>query len=282
MGDPYRLWSRTYLPVDRPGFGVPAAPEPLRDLPPDMRALRATYTEIHAQHRSEALPRIVASRAARIGHDAWGGWRAPLFVFFLIGLVAIPREGFFALATAVVLFLSHLAYAHDPRWSVYYVEAAPALAVITATGVWAALNAPLRWGSTGPTGAGTHPAPALAAIALALFALWNGTADMGAARLQIERWSVYHDHFQDRIAAIPEPRAIVFVRYEPHHLPDMSLIRNSPDPTRAPVWIVYDRGQDNARLLREAPERAAYLYDAAVGTLVPWSPGLAAGTGSPP
>ena len=63
-------------------------------------------------------------RAAQIGRDFWGGWRAPLVALFLIGLFVVPREGRFAVATALLLFVSHLVYAHDPGWSIYYVEAA--------------------------------------------------------------------------------------------------------------------------------------------------------------
>ena len=195
---------------------------------------------------------------------------------FLIGLFVVPREGRFAVATALLLFVSHLVYAHDPGWSIYCVEAQPALAWVTAAGGVAALTALARRRiDDAPSGAVVGTGPALASIVLAVVALAPVTAAVAAARIRVDEWSVYHDHFRAELAAIPEPRAIVFVRYGPHHVVDMSLVRNSPDLTRAPVWIVYDRGQDNARLLRAAPGRAPYLYDAVTGTLAPWSADVA-------
>ena len=155
------------------------------------------------------------------------------------------------------------------------VEAQPALAWVTAAGGVAATALARRRIDDAPSGAVVGTGPALASIALAVVALAPVTAAVAAARIQVDEWSVYHDHFRAELAAIPEPRAIVFVRYGPHHVVDMSLVRNSPDLTRAPVWIVYDRGQDNARLLRAAPGRAPYLYDAVTGTLAPWSADVA-------
>jgi hypothetical protein len=57
------------------------------------------------------------------------------------------------------------------------------------------------------------------------------------------------------------------VRYEPNHNFHSSLIVNEPDLERARSWIVYDRGPENARLMRLAPDRAAYLFDEATHTL---------------
>jgi hypothetical protein len=56
-------------------------------------------------------------------------------------------------------------------------------------------------------------------------------------------------------------RAIVFVRYSPTHQVHESLITNDPDLARARLWIVYDRGAENARLAALAPDRQTYLYD---------------------
>jgi hypothetical protein len=54
---------------------------------------------------------------------------------------------------------------------------------------------------------------------------------------------------------------MLFVRYGPHHNPNRALIENTPDLTRDRVWVVYDRAEDNLRLLRAAPERTPYLFD---------------------
>ena len=270
--DPYRAWARSYLPVDRPGFGITTSAAPERELPRDMQVSLAVYTDIHARHRPEALVSIALGRAAQIGRDFWGGWRAPLVALFLIGLFVVPREGRFAVATALLLFVSHLVYAHDPGMVDLLRGGAAGARLGRRRPAASPRSRRSRDGaSTMRPRRGRRTGPALASIALAVVALAPVTAAVAAARIQVDEWSVYHDHFRAELAAIPEPRAIVFVRYGPHHVVDMSLVRNSPDPTRAPVWIVYDRGQDNARLLRAAPGRAPYLYDAVTGTLAPWS-----------
>ena len=66
--------------------------------------------------------------------------------------------------------------------------------------------------------------------------------------------------FEGATAGIEAP-AIIFVRYALGHRMHRSLIRNPADYVTAPVWVVYDRGDDNARLLAVAPGRAAYRYD---------------------
>ncbi|HVG45117.1 MAG TPA: hypothetical protein VM890_10320, partial [Longimicrobium sp.] len=78
----------------------------------------------------------------------------------------------------------------------------------------------------------------------------------------------YFEAVDRRVAAIPEPKAVVFVRYAPDHTVHWSLVRNEPDPAAARVWRVYDRGADNPRLLRAAPDRVPYLYDEASERLV--------------
>jgi hypothetical protein len=63
--------------------------------------------------------------------------------------------------------------------------------------------------------------------------------------------------------------AIVFVRYAASHNDGLSLVRNAPNLDEAPVWTVYDRGAENARLMALAPERVPYLFDEATWTLQP-------------
>jgi hypothetical protein len=68
---------------------------------------------------------------------------------------------------------------------------------------------------------------------------------------------------------VPERRALVFVRYAPGHSPHQSLVQNAPDVTRARLAFAYDRGADDARLIRAMPGRALYLYDEAASRLRP-------------
>ncbi|MGH9366585.1 MAG: hypothetical protein ACRD3M_02785, partial [Thermoanaerobaculia bacterium] len=92
-------------------------------------------------------------------------------------------------------------------------------------------------------------------------------SDLVRAREKVLLRSAYHEYFRQLVASIPEPRALVFVRYTPLHNEHLSLIANDPDLDRAKAWIVRDRGADNARLMRLAPDRAAYLYDEATHDL---------------
>ena len=73
--------------------------------------------------------------------------------------------------------------------------------------------------------------------------------------------------FAELMRQVREPRALVFVRYAPGHSPHQSLIQNAPDVARAPLAFAYDRGADDARLIRAMPGRAVYLFDEATSTL---------------
>jgi hypothetical protein len=102
---------------------------------------------------------------------------------------------------------------------------------------------------------------------LALLAFGLSLHDAAAAREGLSERRAYHRGVRRALSRIPEERAIVFVRYHPQHSPYYSLIENPPDHEAARLWIVRDRGEDNDRLLRLAPERAPYLLDEAAGTL---------------
>jgi hypothetical protein len=81
----------------------------------------------------------------------------------------------------------------------------------------------------------------------------------------------FYDAFAELLRQIPDQRAIVFVRYADKHPDGLSLVRNVPDLDKAPVWTVYDRGDDNERLIAVAPERVPYLFDEKSWTLKPMS-----------
>ena len=62
-------------------------------------------------------------------------------------------------------------------------------------------------------------------------------------------------------------KAIVFVEYGPSHNAHFSLVRNVPNLGEAKAWVAYERGRDDLRLMRLAPERRAYIYHAEEGRL---------------
>jgi hypothetical protein len=269
---PYTHYSRVYFPYEKLGFGLDTTP-PRRELPPDMIAYDRDYRRVHIAYTLDSLPRAVIGRVVGAQRDLWGGsdWRPPLLLFFLAGLAALDRRGWFAMAWAPALLLVYLAYAHPPQWGVYYHEVHPALAFVTALGLWRALSW-LAAGSWNPDPEAT-PRSAFPAAALTVLALALALSDAVVTKRQVHERVAYHRAFAQVVATIPEPRALVFVRYQAGHNPHRSLIANPSDYTRARVWLVYDRGPDNRRLLHRTPDRAPYLFDEATFTLSPLPPG---------
>jgi hypothetical protein len=185
-------------------------------------------------------------------------------------LLLLPREGIFALATAALLVLSYIPYAHPWPWSVYYLEIQPSLAFVTAVGLWIVIcmATSRRWLARQALPRTVNGATALATLILAVaFAVPEGRAVV-LARQERTRESGYHRRFLDLVSAIPEERAIVFVRYKPDHDPHKSLIANEPNLVGAKAWIVYDRGFENSSLMALAPSRTAYVFDESVSLLL--------------
>ncbi len=266
---PYALYSKTYFPYQRPGFGLPSNIEPQRALPPDMARYGEEYRLMHASHTLASVPKELRARLNGIVIDTWGLSRWPLLLFFVLGLFVLHRQGFFALATGVLLILCHIPFAHPSIWSLYYLELQEPLAFVTALGLWAVISAvaarprPEREAMATAVSSGA----ALGATLLVLTAAGPLLSDVAVYRERHYIRAAYHGYFRALVASIPEPRAIVFVRYGPHHNEHLSLIANEPDLDRAKAWIVYDRGADNARLMRVAPGRVPYLYDEVTGNL---------------
>jgi hypothetical protein len=262
---PYREYSRVYFPFDRPGLGPDSTP-PVRELPPDMRDYHRENAGYRAAHVGATLPRAWAQRVRHTLRGAfrshgYGGWvdgRLLLGAAALAGLAAAPAPLWVALGTGVLLTLAYLGFYHKPQWSLYYVETLPALALLAAVGVRALAGAYLRQAARG-TAAGPALLVAVASLAIAL----DGAADVRLMRRMHAARTGYQREFAARLAAIPEPRAMVFVRYAPGHVYHNSLIENAPDWREARVWVARDRGPDNLRLMAVDPARAGYLYDEA-------------------
>jgi hypothetical protein len=167
----------------------------------------------------------------------------------------------------------------------YYLEAAPLLAFLTALGLVRAVDALLAGSAKRQVslttltqrlherlitpGRGESPRTIVAVTALAIAGLAAGAVVARQVRAQIRNDHAYYDAFARLIDRIPESRAIVFVRYGEKHLDGLSLVRNVADAERAKVWTVYDRGSENARLLAMVPDRTPYLFDESSWTLQP-------------
>jgi hypothetical protein len=277
---PLTRYSETYAPFDKPGFDALADERPSARLPSDLRQNQEAFYQEHARHTVTALPEIAWKRVAMLDRDMWYEWRGGLRVFALIGLFLLSVEGWVVLGAFALHFAGYLAYAHPPFWTIYYVEAMPILAFLTALGIVSVvelLSAPERRISHLTSLARMRQALVSRAAAsdraltaVALLVTCGLLATFAVAR-QVE-FTVrsdrrYFDAFAQVTRQIPEERAIVFVRYGAKHLDGLSLVRNVPDLDSARVWTVYDRGADDARLMALAPERAPYLFDETTWTL---------------
>lgn len=285
---PWNLWSEEYMPWDVPGFGLDSAP-PKRALPPDMVAFTAQFAEYHRSHTMDNLPRESWDRVSEIAKASLGSWRRPdvrtlLAPFALFGLVLLVwgrpvREGPVALACALALVVSYLSYAHPANWTLYYLECSWLVPFAASLGLWSVITwvARRRWSDNAAMVRGRSPAAAIVSAGMiAALVLYAGPRAASAKDYEsmshrtLRGWRAFLDR---QIPA--SQRAIVFIRYTPQHYVHESLIANDPDLAHAHVWLVYDRGAENARLAALAPDRATYLFDEKSHTLTGLAPTLA-------
>ena len=284
---PLELYTRTYVPFDVPGFGLDTSARPLRYVPRDMALTNQSFREEHRAHTAAALPQTLVQRLRMIARDMWYDWRLGLAPFAVVGLISLPAAGWFALATLAAHVLLYLLYAHPAFWTVYYLESEPVLAFLTALGVvrviaWAGSG----WRVAGSDSPGSDSMPRqfpttlalpstrypLPVLVLAVATLVPAVLTLRSMRDQIDRDHAYHERFDAIRHQIGDERAIVFVRYAATHNDNLSLVRNPASHDDARVWIVHDRGTDNARLIAAAPTRRAYLFDEASWTIQPLTP----------
>ena len=269
---PHKLYVQFYEPHNVLGFGVDTTARALRGVSRDMAMANWDFFDEHRRHTISALPRTLAQRMERIAIDLFYDWRLGLAPFALLGLAGLPATAWFAMATLGTHLGAYLLYAHPPHWSLYYLESEPLLAFVTAYGimrviVWGARRRGMPSAAKAPSSGMT-----VAVLALAVLAFVPGTLTLGLLRRALDRSHSYFERFETLVRAIPDERAIVFVRYMPDHNYHFSLVRNPPSHETARAWIVHDRGADNARLLSVAPERRPYLFDERTWTLRPFTP----------
>jgi hypothetical protein len=258
---PLSLYTQRYVPFDRLGFGVRAGDAPSATLPWDQRVTDGSFYEEHRLHTLISLPATAVSRAGMIGRDMWYDWRGGLAVVALVGLVSAPPALWVGLGALAVQLLCYLLYAHPSRWTLYYMEALPVLAFATALGILRFLELGARRTSS--------PRAQLVVLATILVAMAYPTfVTLRQVRAQIVADHAYYEAFRTSLPAGSDS-AIVFVRYARSHNDGLSLVRNVPDPSTERIWTVYDRGRENAELLRLAPNRKAYVFDEASWSLRP-------------
>ncbi|MDQ8153785.1 MAG: hypothetical protein P3B98_03895 [Gemmatimonadota bacterium] len=260
LRSPLSVYTQQYLPSDVIGFGLRVA-SPQRTLPADIARVYQDFDALHASHTLASLPATFGERAAAIFNMQFGGWRAVLAPALLVGVLTGGATLAFGLSTALLVVLTYLAYAHLPQWTVYYLELLPVLSFACARGLGRSLSwlAQRLRGATLPRGA-----EAVAAVLVLLLTLQPSAREVVAYRRRIEHLTEYQRQFFAAFQAIPERRALVFVRYGKGHKPHYSLVRNVADRQNAHVVTAYDLGAAaNDSVRREFPDRTVYWIDTA-------------------
>ena len=132
--DPYSLYSRTYFPFDKPGFGIDPTP-PLRPLPPELLPMDAWSREVHEVYVPSAVPVAFAQRVLALLATYSFGWRFAIGALLVGSLIRARGAARLALVVSASLFIAYLAFAHPPGWVVYYLELLPALHFLAAIGL---------------------------------------------------------------------------------------------------------------------------------------------------
>jgi 4-amino-4-deoxy-L-arabinose transferase-like glycosyltransferase len=266
---PYGLYSRFYFPDDVMGFGLTGL-QPLRTLNPDMAMFNEFVKSIHRAYTPASVPSQLRARIVVIAANMWAT-RAMLLPLTALALITTSVSVWLALGTTLLLVLAYLCVGHSPQWSVYYIEIQPVLAFVTALAWWRVASAlssrRLSWPVR--TIPATTPGAVVAVVASALLLMPYLTRMVPYVALEKIEGSAYHRDFRSLLALAPSNHKMVFIRYAPGHSPHMSLVTNSPDLAKAPVWTVYDRGADNIRLIKLDPHRTPYLFDDEHRVLVP-------------
>jgi hypothetical protein len=252
---PYSRYTSAYLPFDHMGLGLDER-APGRTRPPDIERLAQAFASFHREYTARRVPAALVARVYVFFTDLVGSWALPGLLLALLGAVAGPATLRFAIGTAALLFVTHLAYAHPPQWSLYYAEALPIGAAAIAAGVvTVAASVARRLSLDRP-----RERQALLVLLASAIAIWPLPERVAEVQLNLDVAREPLLRFEAAAAGIESP-AVVFVRYALGHRMHRSLIGNPANYAAAPVWVVYDRGDDNARLIAVAPGRITYLYD---------------------
>lgn len=261
MVSPYALYSRLYMPSEKPGFGLDRSP-PLRPVSSRIRWLVDDFRQVHEQHTLPRLPLIALQRVGVLVMMVGEGWRLILGALFLIGLVRSPRsrDTRAAAATVVAVVAAYLVYAHPLNWTLYYSEVLPAMIFIAVIEFRLLLQSALHLPQQKAAGV---------LLASALVAMPFLYRDVSLARRSRDVSAQGHRMVASLLATVPDRRLVVFVRYPAGHNHHASIVGNAlGDSDR--VWLVHDLGAENVRLLARVKDRAPYILDVGKGTLVPY------------
>ena len=240
--------------------------------------LKRRWARIHAAYSPATLAASIEARAANIVAGSWSFHGLPGLAI-LIAVTVLPiGVSRFALGMVLCLFGVYLAYAHDPTWTLYYLELEAPLAFLTAVGLWRLADsvgkflAACRSEASRETAAQRNRMLALGAIVLVLAA---PTIPRSLSyRLAHAEQRRYREEFERAVESLPADSAIVFIPYDTSH-GEARLMQNVPALSMARVWIAHDCGAENVRLTALAPRRRSYFYrfdTAGTGHLEPFTP----------
>ena len=246
---PIEKYRQDYLPFDKIGF-TPDTSAPRRAVGPVLKTTYDYFLSARKEQRIETLPHIIADRVVQLTIAFFQGPRLPLLPFAIAGLFLMNGALQFALASAVVLFLAHLPYAHWAPWTVYYLEITPLVAALTAVGIWRALRRVAFSEASMPLGAVCILA-VLVVFAIPTVGHWRRDHGIRGA---LDR------AFAAELRKLPA-HSIVFIRYSPRVAQHMANVFNYPDLNAAPVWVVHDLGPRNEELRRLAPDRKSFDFE---------------------
>ena len=244
----YRL---DYLPFDKIGFTTDTtSPRRRAAMSKVLDETYAYFLDVHRQQTLDALPRTTAQRAMALGSGLFAGARLPLLLLALAGLFRMTAPMRFAAASALLLFVFYLPYAHWPPWTVYYLEAMPVAAMLVGLGAW---HLARRLGEPRATAAMVSAAGLISVAGC--FAATNARAQ----RLESLVFNMQRQ-ISSVLPRLPSP-GILFVRYSPRLPSNPAIVRNSANLEAEPIWIVHDLGPRNDALTRLAPQRATHSLD---------------------
>jgi hypothetical protein len=244
---PQTLYTQRYLPFDRPGFGVDAAPPKVPLNPVNLFTYSEFFME-HVNHTPARLPVTIVNRLAAIARQEWKNERLLLVPFVLAGLTVAGAPVLFALACSIALFLAYLSYGHWAEWTLYQFEALPVLSVLAALGIWRALGL-IR----------ANRRPVAVGVAVAVLGI-IAVDRLRVAREERVRLAAWDTSFREALNHLPVRNAVIFVRYAPGLRPHARVVANSPNLEEDRFWIVNDLGERNRELMPYVESRVPLIF----------------------
>lgn len=257
---PYLSYSRYYFPFDLPGFQLDSSP-PLRTLPPDMKRLGVLTRLLYDGHAPQVMFHNFITRSQKVFEVALSSDVAPLLVFLPFGIVALGRAiGSFAVSVFVVHVAGYLVMPHHPNWTIYYLELFPLVAAVVAVGCVYALRRISRV-RVGPRWMlNTSVTLSHVVVALAFVLIPVMAFSLNELHMYHSRPRARQQYLEQIISALPNPRAVIFVRQDSTLTPHYTLIDIRGVPASTPTWVVRDLGDSlNAQLLQDADGRTPYM-----------------------